>query len=154
MNSIALRPIISAGKYPRMVSELGLTCISRPLESVTRIRSWEDSKIRRRSSISWLRACSVRLRSVMSVAVLDAPMILPDGVLIGEMLSETSTGRPSLRKRMVSWCLILLVGLSLFAAADPAQHVMRLCHPIGGNDEIDTLADGFRRGKSEQVLRR
>ena len=38
----------------------------------------------------------------MSRAIFDAPMIAPDGDLIGDMLSETSTGWPSLRKRSVS----------------------------------------------------
>ena len=58
--------------------------------------------MRRRSSICWRRTRWVRLLSVMSRAVSDAPMISPVGPLIGDTLSETSTLRPSLRKRTVS----------------------------------------------------
>ena len=43
-----------------MVAALGLTCTMTPVESVIRIRSWEVSKMRRRSSICWRNACSVR----------------------------------------------------------------------------------------------
>ena len=58
--------------------------------------------MRRRSSISWLSACCVRLFSVMSRAALEMPTILPEAERIGEMLSETSTVLPSLRTRDVS----------------------------------------------------
>ena len=81
---------------------LGLTWMKFPAVSVTRMRSFEESKMRRRSSISWLSACCVRLLSVMSRAVLEMPTILPEAERIGEMLSETSTVRPSLCTRDVS----------------------------------------------------
>ena len=58
--------------------------------------------MRRRSSISWLSAFCVRLLSVMSRAILEAPTISPEAERIGEMLSETSTLRPSLCMRTVS----------------------------------------------------
>jgi len=40
---------------------------------------------------------SARLRSVMSRAIFEAPMIFPKAFLIGEMVSEISTKLPSLR---------------------------------------------------------
>ena len=43
----------------------------------------------------------------MSRATFDMPMVAPEGALIGEMLSETSTGLPSLRRRVVSLCSML-----------------------------------------------
>ena len=43
----------------------------------------------------------------MSRTVFDAPMMVPSGDLIGNMLSETSTLRPSLRTRSVSYCSIV-----------------------------------------------
>ena len=70
----------------------------------------------------------------MSRAVFDAPMIVPDGVLIGEMLSETSTRLPSLRNAQ------RFVVLDRFAPADPAQDVMHLRRPLGRHDKIDILA--------------
>ena len=85
-----------------MAVTLGLTWTKVPLVSVTRMRSFEVSKMRRRSSISWLSARCVRLLSVMSRAVLEMPTILPEAERIGEMLSETSTMLPSLRTRAVS----------------------------------------------------
>jgi hypothetical protein len=48
-----------------------------------------------------LRLCSV-LRSEMSRAIFDAPMMLPLGVKMGETVSEISTELPSLRWRTVS----------------------------------------------------
>jgi hypothetical protein len=78
-----------------MAVTLGLTWMKLPAESVTKIRSFEESNMRRRSSISWLSAPSVRLLSVISRAVLETPMMLPETERIGEMLSETSTVRPS-----------------------------------------------------------
>ena len=47
-------------------------------------------------------ASSARLRSVMSRATFDAPMILPPASWIGETVSDTSTRPPSLRVRCVS----------------------------------------------------
>ena len=41
-------------------------------------------------------------RSLMSRAIFDAPTILPSALPIGETVSETSTGVPSLRTRTVS----------------------------------------------------
>ena len=58
--------------------------------------------MRCRSSISRLSAARVFLVSVRSRTVLDAPMIAPDGALIGDTLSETGTVVPSLRNRTVS----------------------------------------------------
>ena len=40
--------------------------------------------------------------------------------------------------------------LDRFTPADPAQDVMHLRDPVGRNDQIDALADRFRRGISEQ----
>ena len=82
-----------------MAVTLGLTWMKFPAVSVTRMRSFEVSKIRRRSSISWVSAFCVRLLSVMSCAALEMPTILPEAVRIGEMLSETSMLRPSLCTR-------------------------------------------------------
>ena len=62
--------------------------------------------MRRRSSISWLSARWVRLRSPISCAIFEAPTISPAADLIGEMASATSTSRPSLRSRRVSCCSI------------------------------------------------
>ena len=45
--------------------------------------------------------------SVISRATFDMPMVAPEGDLIGEMLSETSIGLPSLCKRVVSLCSML-----------------------------------------------
>ena len=42
------------------------------------------------------------LRSVMSRAIFDAPMILPSAFLMGDTVSEISTKLPSLRWRTVS----------------------------------------------------
>ena len=81
---------------------LGLTWTKLPAVSVTRMRSFEESKMRRRSSISWLSARCVRLVSVTSRADLEMPTIWPEAERIGEMLSETSTMLPSLRMRDVS----------------------------------------------------
>ena len=81
---------------------LGLTWMKLPLVSVTRMRSCEVSKMRRRSSISWVSARCVCLLSVMSCAILEAPMILPEADRIGETPSETSTLCPSLWMRSVS----------------------------------------------------
>src|SRR5262245_41399254 len=46
------------------------------------------------------------LRSVISLAILDAPTTLPSTSLIGEMVIETSTRCPSLRRQMVSNCSV------------------------------------------------
>ena len=62
--------------------------------------------MRRRSSVCCRSASWVRLVSVMSRATLEMPMVAPDGALIGEMLSETSTRLPSLRGGSVSLCSI------------------------------------------------
>ena len=48
------------------------------------------------------RSSSARLRSVMSLATFEAPMILPSASRIGETLSETSMMRPSFVRRLVS----------------------------------------------------
>jgi hypothetical protein len=103
MNSTALWSVISSGRYPRIAVELGLTCTNDPLVSVTRIRSCEVSKMRWRSSISWLSAAWVFLLSVMSRAILEAPMISPEIERSGEIEIETSSSFPSLVLRWVSW---------------------------------------------------
>jgi hypothetical protein len=48
---------------------LGLTWMKFPALSVTKMRSFEESNMRCRSSVSWLSACCARLLSVMSRAV-------------------------------------------------------------------------------------
>ncbi len=61
---------------------------------------------------SWSRSCrpeSTMLFSsafwpVMSRAIAEAPMIAPFLLTMGEMVSDTSRRRPSLRLRTVSWC--------------------------------------------------
>ena len=63
--------------------------------------------MRRRSSVCCRSACLVLLASVMSRATFEMPMVAPEGDLIGEMLSETSTRLPSLRSRTVSLCSML-----------------------------------------------
>ncbi len=60
--------------------------------------------MRRNSSVCCRSTCRVLLLSVMSRATFDMPMVAPEGALIGEMLSETSIGLPSLRRRTVSLC--------------------------------------------------
>ena len=73
-------------------------------------------------------------------------MIAPDGALIGEMLSETWTVTSVLAQ---SHGFVILDRL---AAADLAQDVAHLGPPLGRDDEIDVLADRFRRGESEQAF--
>ncbi len=104
MNSPALWPTISSGRNPRIVSTLGLTWVISPSASVMMIRSWEVSKMRRRSSVCWRSARSVLRRSVTSWAIFDTPTIWPAGFLIGEMLSRTSTMLPSLCSLTASSC--------------------------------------------------
>ena len=55
----------------------------------------------RRARLSWI-SRSARLRSVMSRAMEEMPMMSPRAFLIGDTVSETSMGRPSLRMRTVS----------------------------------------------------
>ena len=50
----------------------------------------------------WRRASSVRWRSLMSRAILLAPMMCPALSLMGETDSDTGTSRPSLCTRQVS----------------------------------------------------
>jgi hypothetical protein len=45
---------------------------------------------------------SARLRAVMSRAIFEAPMIRPCWSFTGEIVSEMSSGVPSLRSRTVS----------------------------------------------------
>jgi hypothetical protein len=90
MKSTAVWPVISSGRYPRIAIELGLTWTNVPLVSVTRIRSCEVSKMRWRSSISWLSAVWIFLLSVMSRAIFEAPTISPEMERRGEIEIETS----------------------------------------------------------------
>jgi hypothetical protein len=57
------------------------------------------------AALAWARkrvVCSARLRAVMSRAIFDAPMMRPAPSRTGEMVSETSTRRPSFVIRTVS----------------------------------------------------
>ena len=95
--------------------------------------------MRRRSSISWLSAFCVRLLSVMSCAILETPTISPAAERIGEMLSETST---------LAAILVHARGfvmLDPLAAADPLEDVAHFGAPVRRNDDVDVLADRFRR---------
>jgi hypothetical protein len=52
---------------------------------------------------AWARSvASASLRSVMSRAIFEAPTMRPSEPLIGETVSEMSTGEPSLRTLTVS----------------------------------------------------
>ena len=117
-----------------------------PRESITRIRSWEVSKIRRRSSVCCRSVARVLLASVMSRATFDMPMVSPDGALIGDMLSETSTGVPSLRMRTVS-----------FWSIRSPQPIRRMVSSTsvsrsGGTMSAMFFPDGLRRAIAVQAL--
>ena len=47
-------------------------------------------------------ASSARLRSVMSLAIFEAPITLPERSRIGEIVRDTSIARPPLVRRTVS----------------------------------------------------
>ena len=102
--------------------------------------------MRRSSSVCCRSACLVLLLSVISRTTLEMPMVTPEGALIGEMLSETSIGLPSLRKRTVSLCSML----------SPQPIRRRMSCTSGsrslGDEQRDALAGGFRRGVSEQAF--
>ncbi len=78
-----------------------------------------DSKVERRSadsararaacsaSNSLARSASVWIRSPMSRAIFEAPMTRPSASLIGDTVSATLIGVPSLRTRTVSKCSIV-----------------------------------------------
>src|ERR1700743_721882 len=147
MNLIELKPIISSGAYPRMVCELGLTWTRTPWLSVTRIRSCEVSKMRWRSSISWLSAAGVFLASVRSWTVVCAPIICADG--LGDA-TDRARARPDRgdaeRNRHCGSVAAQSHGfmiLDSLAAADLTQDIAQLGLPFGRNDELDTLADRF-----------
>ena len=82
----------------------------------------------------------------MSRATFDMPMVAPEGALIGEMLSETSTGLPFFRRRTVSLCSML----------SPQPIRRRVSWTSGsrsaGTMQRDVLAHRFRRGISEQAF--
>ena len=63
--------------------------------------------MRRSSSVCCRSTCLVLLASVMSRATIEMPMVAPEGDLIGEMLSETSTRWPAFRSHAVSLCSML-----------------------------------------------
>ena len=129
-----------------MASQLGLTCTRMPLESVTRIRSCDVSKMRRRSSVCWRSACSVFSASVMSRAILEAPMISPDGDL------DRRDAERDLDRAAVLAPPHRLVVLDPLAAADPAQDILHLAGAVGRHDQVDVLADGLLGRISEQAL--
>jgi hypothetical protein len=54
------------------------------------------------SALAWFNTCAACLRSVMSLAIFEAPMIRPSAFLTGDTVSEMSARVPSLRRRKVS----------------------------------------------------
>ena len=100
--------------------------------------------MRCRSSISRMSAFCVRLLSVMSRAIFEAPTIQPAAERIGETLSETST---------LAAVLVQPQRLELLDRSPRPTRSRMLSHlvaPVRRNDEIDMLADGLVRGISEQ----
>ena len=103
--------------------------------------------MRRSSSVCCRSASRVLLLSVMSRATFDMPMVAPEGDLIGEMLSETSIGLPSLRKR------VRFVVLDALAPADPPQRILHLGLPLrSGTRMRDALARGLGCGVAVQTF--
>ncbi len=148
MNSIALRPIISAGKYPMMASALGLTCIRvalgiRHQDQV--LRGFEDAA-------PFLDLLAEGLLGPLALGNVAGDLGCADDCArrrLDRRDAERNLDRAAVLAQPYRFAVI-----DSLAAANPAQHVVRLRGPVGGNDEVDTLADGFRRGKPEQALRR
>src|SRR5660397_299554 len=68
------------------------------------IASVADCVIERNLASDSRRAISIRFCSVISHAIVEAPIILPVASLIGEMVKEEQIFLQSLLIRMVSWC--------------------------------------------------
>ena len=93
------------------------------------------------------RSSSARLRSVMSLAIFEAPTIVPSASRIGETVSETSMRRPSLVTRL---------GLEV---ARPARRVgcasrmlVHVLGMLGRHQDGDGLADDLGGGVAEDPL--
>ncbi len=82
----------------------------------------------------------------MSRAILEAPTISPAADLIGEIASDTCTCLPSL---CTPHGFVMFDG---FASAYPIEDIVHLGATVGRNNDVDALADRFRRGISEQAF--
>ncbi len=131
-----------------MAWQLGLIWTRKPCESII-----DDQILRGLEDAAQLLASAaaapawVLLASVMSRATFGMPMIAPEGDLIGEMLSETS-----IRLAVLAQAYRFVV-LDALTPADPSQRVLDLRQPVGGNEQRDVLARGFR-GRSIRIAAR
>ena len=89
---------------------------------------------------------SVCLRWVMSRAIFEAPTTRPWASWIGEMVSETSIGLPSLRLRTVSKCVIRSPRFSRSTIS-----VSSASRPSGMSSDYRS-ADHFLRAVTQQLL--
>src|SRR2546426_520076 len=71
------------------------------------------------------RRCSARLRSVMSRAIFEAPMMRPSLSLIRDTVRDTSMCVPSFLRRTVSKCSIR------FATSEPLENLSLFAVPLG-----------------------
>ncbi len=91
-------------------------------------------------------ASSVRLRSVMSRAILEAPISRPSLPRMGEMVSDTSTRRPDLARRTVSKCSMRSPRLR--RCQQPALFGV----PLRRDDDVDRLPHHLLGGVAEETL--
>ena len=89
---------------------------------------------------------STCLRSVMSRAIFEAPMIVPRALRIGEMVTDTSSNRPSLVRRTVSKWLYAL------ASSQARQNHALLLLPIVRQQAEDWLPDHLLCPVAEDAL--
>ena len=102
--------------------------------------------MRCRSSLSRVSAVCVRLLSVMSCAILETPMMSPAAECSGEMLTETSTLRPSSCTRTVS-------KLSINSPRRTRSRMLSVSsRRCGGTISEMCSPDRFVRGVAEQPL--
>ena len=96
------RPSTSARVYPHASTANALT--SRTLPSGSRIPAKIPDWLKTDSNFAFAAASASSdcLREEMSRMIFDAPVIRPEESLIGEIESDTSSGRPSLVSRTVS----------------------------------------------------
>ena len=119
MRIVTFCPISSAEVYPKIRSVAGLIVWIVPRPSIEMMASNAVSRIPHILARPFDTSASIRLRSDMSRAMINAPMRPPPVALMGEIVHATCTREPSFRSLTVS-------SADPFAAPDPLHDLVEL----------------------------